>query len=108
MTDAATTRVARVWRAAATPDNLPAYVAVFRELVEPELRSLPGFIGASVVTAPRDGLVDIVVTTRWASRAAIEAFAGADVERAVIEPEALAVLAEHDTRVRHFDVALEI
>jgi heme-degrading monooxygenase HmoA len=100
--------VARVWRAAARPDDVPKYLHVFHAQVAPELQALPGFLGASVLTAPRGPLVDIVVTTRWTSRAAIEAFAGADLERAVIEPEALAVLAEHDDRVRHFDVALEI
>lgn len=102
------TAVARVWRAAARPDDVPKYLHVFREQVAPELQALAGFLGATVLTAPRDALVDIVVTTRWTSRAAIEAFAGADLERAVIEPEALAVLADHDDRVRHFDIVHEL
>jgi hypothetical protein len=35
---------------------------------------------------------------------AIRRFAGADPERAVVEPEARAVLADYDDFVRHYEV----
>ena len=35
---------------------------------------------------------------------AIRRFAGEDAERAVVEPEAQAVLAEYDDFVRHYEV----
>ena len=47
----------------------------------------------------------IVVQTRRASLDAVARFAGPDRDVAVVEPEALAVLAEHDPFVRHFTVA---
>lgn len=52
-----------------------------------------------------DGGVEIVVVTRWESMGAISAFAGADVDLAVVEPEARAVLSRFDDRVRHIELA---
>ena len=97
--------VLRVWRGAATPANVPAYLAHFRERVAPALRALDGFRGAEVLTRPAGPVVEIVVQTRWTSLEAVTAFAGPDREAAVVEPHALAVLAEHDTFVRHFTLA---
>jgi hypothetical protein len=39
---------------------------------------------------------------------AIRAFAGTDVERAVVEPVAVAALIEYDTRARHYEVIEEV
>ena len=97
--------VLRVWRGAAKPADVPRYLAHFRTRVEPVLRALAGFRGAEVLTRPEGGLVEIVVQTRWASLDAVAAFAGADRSSAVVEPDALAVLAEHDSFVRHYAVA---
>ena len=38
----------------------------------------------------------------------VRAFAGADVEQAVVEPGAVAALIEYDTRVRHYEVIEEV
>jgi hypothetical protein len=43
--------------------------------------------------------------TRWA---AVERFAGADRERAVVEPEARAMLASFDDRVEHREVVVDL
>ena len=45
--------------------------------------------------------------SRWQSMDAVRAFAGADPDRAVIEPGAKAVLAEYDDFVTHYEVTLE-
>jgi hypothetical protein len=39
---------------------------------------------------------------------AIQAFTGTDVEKAIVEPGAIATLAEYDTVVRHYDVIDEV
>ena len=102
---AVTGEVLRVWRGAAKPSDVPAYLEHFHSRVEPALRGIAGFRGAEVLTRAGGTLVEIVVHTRWASLDAVAAFAGPDLEAAVVEPEALAVLAEHDPFVRHFTVA---
>jgi hypothetical protein len=100
--------VLRLWRGAASPAQVPAYLHHLRTRVEPVLATLDGYLGVAVMTRPVDALVEIVVLTRWQSIAAVSAFAGPDIDAAVVEPEARAVLAEYDTFVRHFTVALEV
>jgi hypothetical protein len=52
------------------------------------------------------GAVEIIVITFWRSVDSIEAFAGPDLERAVVADEAAALLAQFDRRVRHYQVSL--
>jgi mannose-6-phosphate isomerase-like protein (cupin superfamily) len=68
-----------------------------------ELRSAPRTTTVERVEA--DGGIEIVVVTRWESMVAIRAFAGEDVDLAVVEPEARAVLSRFDGRVRHIELA---
>jgi heme-degrading monooxygenase HmoA len=51
--------------------------------------------------------VEFLVLTRWESLAAIAAFAGNDVARAVVEPEAMAALTAFDRRAQHYEVVEE-
>jgi mannose-6-phosphate isomerase-like protein (cupin superfamily) len=98
--------IARRWTArAAGAEEADAYLAHFDGAVRPELEGTEGFLGATVERV-RDGeAVEIVVVTRWESMDAIRAFAGEDVERAVVAPEARAVLSGFDDRVRHVELA---
>lgn len=97
--------VARSWSARATPSGAAAYLAHFRTAVLPALRETGGHRGALVLRRAEGDLVRITVLTLWESMAAVERFAGADVEAAVVEPAARAVLADCDTRVEHFELA---
>jgi heme-degrading monooxygenase HmoA len=51
--------------------------------------------------------VELLVVSRWQSMAAIKAFAGANPDRAVVEPGAKALLLEFDDFVTHYEVTLE-
>ncbi|MBV9007339.1 MAG: cupin domain-containing protein, partial [Solirubrobacterales bacterium] len=64
-----------------------------------------GFLGATIERVNDNGSVEIAVVTRWASMEAIRAFAGGDVDLAVVEPEARAVLSQVDATVRHIELA---
>jgi heme-degrading monooxygenase HmoA len=98
--------VARVWSARTTYAQFDSYLDHFAHAVRPELRRVQGFLGATVNTRPTPDFVEIQVTTYWASLAAIDAFAGADREAAVVAAEAAALLIDYDKRVRHYEVAL--
>lgn len=50
------------------------------------------------------GRTEFLVMTLWESMGAIRRFAGENPERAVVEPEARAVLEEYDDFVRHYEV----
>jgi heme-degrading monooxygenase HmoA len=96
--------IIREWRGRASPLRAEAYPKHFREKVVPELRHLPGFIGADLGQRQLDDKLEFLVITRWQSMDAIRAFAGGDIENAVVEPDAVAALIEYDTSVRHYEV----
>jgi heme-degrading monooxygenase HmoA len=97
--------IARLWSACAVQANSQAYLQHFSRAVLPELRKLEGFISHTVLARPVASEVEIQVITIWQSLAAIDAFANPDREAAVVAPEAAALLARYDRRVRHFEVA---
>ena len=97
--------IARTWRSRATPQNALAYVKHFTAKVVPALEALPGHRGATLVQREVDGDVEVVALTLWESRASIQAFAGEDIARAHVEPEALAVLDSFDDFADHSKVA---
>jgi mannose-6-phosphate isomerase-like protein (cupin superfamily) len=98
--------IARRWRAWADGTaNADAYAAHFERSVRPRLEDTGGFVDATVERVDGDGgRTEIVVVTRWESIDAVRAFAGDDVEAAVVEPDARAVLDEVDERVRHVEL----
>jgi len=96
--------VARTWSARTTAARQTAYVEHFTRHVLPELHALPGFVDATLMTQDRAGEIGIFVLTRWTSRDVIRAFAGDDIERAVVEPEAQETLTSFDTTVQHWDI----
>jgi len=98
--------LARLWSAHTTPALSDSYINHFEQAVQPQLRQLHGFLGATVCTRPLPGAVEILVITYWQSFAAIDTFAGPDRESAVVAPEAAALLTDFDKRVRHYEVPL--
>ena len=97
--------VARSWSARANPAGADAYLAHFRAAVLPALRETGGHHGALVLRRAEGDRVRITVLTLWESMVAVERFAGADVETAVVEPAARSVLTDFDARVEHFELA---
>jgi heme-degrading monooxygenase HmoA len=100
--------IARVWCARAAFDRLNAYLRHFSEQLLPELKKRDGFASAILLTRDGDGEKEITVTTFWKSAGAIDAFAGADREAAVVAPEAAALLKSFDRRVRHYTVDVAV
>jgi len=96
--------IIREWRGRASRSRSEAYPAHFREKVVPELRELPGFAGADLGQRRLDDMLEFVVLTRWQSMEAVRGFAGADIEKAVVEPDAVAALVDFDSSVRHYEL----
>jgi heme-degrading monooxygenase HmoA len=74
--------------------------------VLPALRAVPGYQGATLLQRDVRGEVEVVVITWWQTLDAIRAFAGDDVETAVVADAAAALFTEYDHRVKHYDVAV--
>ena len=64
------------------------------------------FAGSAALLLQRsaEGSVEFLVLTLWDSMDAVREFPGPDPERAVVEPNARAVLSDFDELVRHYDV----
>jgi len=100
--------VIREWRGRADRSCGNAYPAHFCAKVVPELRGVPGFIGAHLSERLLGDEIEFLVLTRWESMDAIRDFAGDDFARAVVEPGAVAALVSFDASVRHYEVIEEI
>jgi heme-degrading monooxygenase HmoA len=93
-----------MWQAQSTAENYDEYMRHVNTKVFPALRAIEGHRGAYLLRRPLGDRVEVVVLTLWESMDAIQKFAGADPNRAVVEPEARAVLTSFDDFVTHFDV----
>ena len=100
--------IVRSWRGRACASNASSYVEFFNRKLLPILRGIDGFAGVSLLKQNISGDVEFLVLTRWASLDAIRAFAGDDIRKAVVEPEAAALLVRFDPTVEHFEVVEEV
>ncbi|MEV0388772.1 antibiotic biosynthesis monooxygenase [Nonomuraea sp. NPDC050643] len=98
--------IARVWHATATPAGAEAYRRHFTSAVLPELQKIDGHRGVHLLQRPVDEHIELQVVTFWTSLEAIKAFAGDDVDTAVVEPDAQAALLTYSTTVTHHDVII--
>lgn len=96
--------IAREWRAEATPDGTERYAQHFRSAVVPRLRQLSGFRDAFLATRRVGDRDELVVISLWDSLTSVADFAGDDINRAVVAPEAAEVLTSYEETVRHWDL----
>ena len=96
--------ISRQWRALAHQNRAQDYVKHLRTETFPTLRTIPGFVDASLASRPLGAGVEFVVITRWDSLDAIAKFAGSDPEAAVLPAKAAEMMIEYDRRARHFEV----
>lgn len=98
--------IVRMWRGQAKAENADAYERFVTTKVFAELPAIAGHRGAYLLKRPAaNGEVEFIAVTLWESLAAIRGFAGETIDRAVVEPEARAVLSSFDDFVRHFELA---
>jgi len=96
--------ILRMWRARATAEKSGEYVQHATNKVFPTLRAIAGHRGAYLLRRAVDDAVELVVLTLWESMEAVRQFAGKEPEKAVVEPEARAVLTSFDDSVTHFEI----
>jgi heme-degrading monooxygenase HmoA len=96
--------IIREWRGRTATSNADAYPKHFRTNVVPELRRVPGFLGAHLSRRLLNDKIEYLVLTKWQSMDAIRGFAGNDAGKAVVEPAAIAALTDFDDCVQHYEV----
>jgi heme-degrading monooxygenase HmoA len=100
--------IMREWRGRALKSREGVYPEHFNSSVLPQLKSLPGFVGACLCRRLKGELVEFVVLTRWESFDAIRSFAGTQLDRAVVEPAAAAALTDFDQSVQHYEILTDV
>jgi heme-degrading monooxygenase HmoA len=96
--------VVRIWRGWTTPADAPGYVEHLRRATLPALQRLAGFEGAEILRRDLGAEVEFVIRTVWRSRDDVRAFAGEDVDAAVVPPEAESLLVRFEPTVAHYEV----
>jgi heme-degrading monooxygenase HmoA len=96
--------ISRHWRGLAKAEQADAYVEHLKADTFQALRKLPGFVSASILRRPVARGVEFLIVTNWTSLEAIKAFAGDDVETAVVPQSVQDLMVEFDREARHFEV----
>jgi uncharacterized protein len=96
--------ILRMWKARATPERAPAYIRHATTKVFPVLGRIEGHRGAYLLRRSLGASVELTVLTLWDSMDAVRRFAGAQPDKAVVEPDARAALADFDESVTHYEV----
>ena len=97
----------RSWSARATPEGVESYRRHFENELLPRLRAVAGQRGALLLRRGLGPEAELVVLTFWDSMDAIRAFAGTEPTKAMVAPEARAVLVDYDREVRILEVLLD-
>ncbi|MCW4462377.1 hypothetical protein OK349_11725 [Sphingomonas sp. BT-65] len=99
--------IERVWRGRVSDDHAEAYRDFLRDRFLPAAHRIPGYLGARVSRRRVGDRWEFMTITQFESLDSIRAFAGDDLERAHVAPEARALLAEWDELVAHFEPVFE-
>jgi heme-degrading monooxygenase HmoA len=96
--------IARTWRGATRAADAETYVAYLHATGLKAYRDTPGNRGAFCLRRIVGDRAEFVTLSLWESEAAIKAFAGEDIGRAVYYPEDDRFLVERGPHVDHFEV----
>jgi heme-degrading monooxygenase HmoA len=100
--------IARMWRGWAPAERADVYQGHDESDVATELRGVPGFVGARLLRREDGEEVGFTSITFFTDLDAVRAFAGDDLERAVVTGAALTALSRWDERVTHHEVSAVI
>ena len=96
--------IARHWRGVAKAEYAADYVKHLRAETFPAIRKLPGFVDASILRRSTAEGVEFLIVTHWTSLESIRAFAGDDIEAAVVPEIVQGMMHGYDRVVGHFEV----
>ena len=97
--------IARHWRGIAKSGQADNYVHHLRTDTFPKLSRITGFIRAYILKREVHQGTEFLIVTAWESMEAIERFAGATADVAVVPDVVQAMMAEYDKYVSHYEVA---
>jgi heme-degrading monooxygenase HmoA len=100
--------ISRHWIGIAKRDHADAYVEHLEADTFPKLGALPGFVRATILRRERAEGTEFRIVTLWDSVGSIRAFAGSDVEAAVVPDNVQAMMIDYDRRATHYEVVATV
>jgi heme-degrading monooxygenase HmoA len=99
--------IARIWRGAVKRHDAEEYARYIRDTGFAEYGRTDGNRGAWMLRRDDGGESEFITLSMWESRDAIKAFAGEDIEAAVLYPEDEKYLVGEST-IAHYEVVDEV
>jgi heme-degrading monooxygenase HmoA len=96
--------IERHWGGTARAERADGYLRHLEGETFPHLRTLPGFVRARVLRRDVPDGVEFRVVTTWESLDVIRAFAGDDVDVAVVPEVVRGMMVRFDPRVAHYEI----
>ena len=100
--------IARVWSGAVRTADADAYAAYIRDTGFAEYGRTPGNRGAWLLRRDDEGTTEFITLSLWDTVDAIRAFAGEDIEAAVLYPEDRRYFIGGESRITHYEVGDQI
>jgi heme-degrading monooxygenase HmoA len=100
--------IARIWSGAVRTADADEYAGYIRDTGFAEYGRTPGNRGAWLLRRDDDGTTEFITLSLWETVDAIRAFAGEDIEAAVLYPEDQRYLIDGESSITHYDVADQI
>jgi heme-degrading monooxygenase HmoA len=100
--------IARTWSGAVRTPDADEYATYIRDTGFAEYGRTAGNRGAWLLRRDDDGTTEFIALSLWDDVEAIRAFAGEDIEAAVLYPEDERYLIGGESRTTHYDVVDQI
>jgi heme-degrading monooxygenase HmoA len=94
--------ITRNWTGVVKPDRAADYITHLQHDTFKKLSSIKGFIQASIFKREVTDGVEFLIVTQWENMEAIQQFAGANADIAVVPPVAQEMMVRYDPVVRHY------
>ena len=102
------TQIARTWHGRTAASRADEYLAFLIARAIPDYQSIAGNRGVTILRRIQGAEAHFLILTLWESRAAIAAFAGADIEKAKYYDEDRDFLLEFEPTVTHYEVCAAV
>jgi len=99
--------IARTWHGVTQAAKADAYLEILNRTGVPEYRGTAGNLGVYVLRRIEGDRAHFLLISLWEDRAAIERFAGSQIEKAVYYPEDREFLLEFEPTVTHYEVLVK-
>ena len=96
--------IARIWRGAVRTEDADDYAQYIRDTGFAEYARTEGNRGAWMLRRDEGGETEFMTLSMWESREAIKAFAGEDIEAAVLYAEDERYLIGGESSITHYEV----